>query len=315
MKKHIVLIFLFLLMASNFVSAEKVPISATGMYVAGAEESLNSAKKHALEDAMRIAIEQAGVMVSSYSKTKNMILTEDEVSIVASKIIKVKDKRFEVDMISDSEIKVTVHINADVDTDNINEDIVKLKEENKKLENENTKFKTKEQAYNNLKKISSVIKKDMYKKYPSNNLTAEIKTDENTDYQTCINNYYLHMIQGNYNDAYSDITYAFLTYWQSKNLTQANIKNKRYYIDEAIFKLYLLRVESYIAQGEYYFAYDRIIALMIKSKVFNYIPKENDLMLMVKYGDALHDYLSLYEPEREKKVFEKYKNNPPDALP
>ena len=85
-----VLICVFSFTASAF-AAEKT-ISVTGMYIAGASESLNSAKQHALEDAMRLATEHAGVLVSSYSKTQNMVLTDDEVTTVASKIIKVNKK-------------------------------------------------------------------------------------------------------------------------------------------------------------------------------------------------------------------------------
>jgi len=92
-----VLICVFSFTASAF-AAEKT-INVTGMYIAGASESLNSAKQHALEDAMRLATEQAGVLVSSYSKTQNMVLTDDEVTTVASKIIKVNKKNYSVNLL------------------------------------------------------------------------------------------------------------------------------------------------------------------------------------------------------------------------
>lgn len=323
MRKVFILLVTIIFISTSLSYAAEKTINTTGMYIAGASESLNDAKQNAVKDAMRRATEQAGVLVSSYSKTHNMELTEDEVTVVATKIVKVISKRFDVQLLSDSEIKVIAYIEAVINTDSINEDIIKLKEqnniltaENNNLTTENKKLKTKENSLKKLKDIAAKLKSSYYKYIPSVNETVKnVKTDTNTDYRTCIHNYYIHMIQKDFNNAGSDLTWAFLKHWDKNGLSQANIKNKRYYMDDAIFKLYLLMVESYIVQGEYYFAYDRIISLMIKSKVFNYIPKENDLMLMAKYGDALHDYFSLYEPETEKKLFEKYKNNPPDALP
>ena len=100
MRKVFTLVFAFLFMFVTTAFAAEKTISATGMYIAGASESLNDAKQNALQDAMRQAAEQAGVLVSSYSKTHNMQLTDDEVTVVASKIIKVIDKKFDVELLS-----------------------------------------------------------------------------------------------------------------------------------------------------------------------------------------------------------------------
>ena len=115
------------------VSAEVRNISATGTYTAGASESINTAKQKALQDAMRLATEQAGVLVSSYSKTNNMTLTADEVTTVASKIVKVTNEVYDVKLISDSSIQVTAKIDAQIDTDSIQADINRLKQENDNL--------------------------------------------------------------------------------------------------------------------------------------------------------------------------------------
>lgn len=124
---------LLTIFAVNSVNAAEQTMSATGEYVAGAVESLNDAKQHALEDAMRQVAERAGVLVTSYSKTHNLTLTEDEVTTVAAKIIRVTQKDFDVKLLSDSEIRVVVNIVAIVDTDNISADIERIRQENKQL--------------------------------------------------------------------------------------------------------------------------------------------------------------------------------------
>ena len=58
------LLSFFIFFMSSAVASEQ-KINTTGIYIAGASESLNDAKKHALEDAMRQATEQAGVLVNS----------------------------------------------------------------------------------------------------------------------------------------------------------------------------------------------------------------------------------------------------------
>ena len=162
-----VLICVFSFTASAF-AAEKT-INVTGMYIAGASESLNSAKQHALEDAMRLATEQAGVLVSSYSKTQNMVLTNDEVTTVASKIIKVNKKKYSVNLRSDSEIEVKAYIEAIINTDNLNEDIVNLKKENKLLKKQNYDLKNISSQKEKLKnKIWLMYRDERRKKYIGN---------------------------------------------------------------------------------------------------------------------------------------------------
>ena len=59
-----------LLLASPIAMAKTQTIEATGSYQMGENDSIASAKKNAKEDAMRIAAEQAGVYVRSYSKIR-----------------------------------------------------------------------------------------------------------------------------------------------------------------------------------------------------------------------------------------------------
>ena len=50
-------------------------IEATGVYIMGDNDSPKIARDAARQEAMRVAVEKAGVYVESYSRTKNMQLT------------------------------------------------------------------------------------------------------------------------------------------------------------------------------------------------------------------------------------------------
>ena len=143
MKKWLVAFLLTLVIAifTQEAFAAEHNISATGTYVAGSSETLDSAKQHAMEDAMRQAIEQVGVLVVSYSKTHNMILTDDEVMLISSKIVKIQNKKFDIMLLSDCEIRVMVYIDVVVDTKGIDDDVLKLKRDNQRLVQENSSLK------------------------------------------------------------------------------------------------------------------------------------------------------------------------------
>ena len=163
--RYIILFVLGILCLFNtHAFAETYNIEGSGMYIAGASESLNDAKKHALEEAMRQVVEKAGVMVTSYSEMHNAELTKDETTVVASKIIKIKNKSFNTILISDSEIKVIASINAVINTDDINlNEIVK---NNKNLENQ----------YNQLKSENEYSKEKIKAQEAYNKLSDSINT-------------------------------------------------------------------------------------------------------------------------------------------
>ena len=76
------------------------------------------AKDKAVKDAMRIAIEKAGVYVESYSETKNYQLTDDQVRMIAAGVCKVLSQS--TDFYTDSgEWRCQAVIYAEVNTDNI----------------------------------------------------------------------------------------------------------------------------------------------------------------------------------------------------
>ena len=81
--------FVVLTALSAACEAAVQTIEATGVYVMGDNDSPKIARDAARQEAMRVAVEKAGVYVESYSKTQNMQLTEDEVRTISGAVLKV----------------------------------------------------------------------------------------------------------------------------------------------------------------------------------------------------------------------------------
>src|SRR3989338_855178 len=108
-----VIIALFLFFPS-LGFAETKEIIAEGTYNMGDGETLSVAESRALLQAKRVALEQAGTYVESYSKVINLQLTEDEIQVLASGLMEVtildKKRSIEGDGFSFSvKIKAIVH--------------------------------------------------------------------------------------------------------------------------------------------------------------------------------------------------------------
>lgn len=86
-----------LLLSSPMALARTQTIQATGIYQMGENDSIAAAKENARKDAMRNAAEQAGVYVRSYSKTRNMKLTDDQVEVISIQTMQVKDCQYTQD--------------------------------------------------------------------------------------------------------------------------------------------------------------------------------------------------------------------------
>ena len=125
------------LTAPAAAGAAAVPtIVARGVYVMGDNDSPKIARDAARQEAMRVAVEKAGVYVESYSKTQNMQLTEDEVRTISGAVLKVT-KEEAIPELKGSTLKYTVNLTAEVDTDQINlQEMMKNKAELEKLQQE-----------------------------------------------------------------------------------------------------------------------------------------------------------------------------------
>lgn len=89
MKSFIAIMTILLLLIPAGGFSELKEIVSEGHYNMGDGETPSVAESRALLNAKRIAIEQAGTYVESYSKVKNFQLTEDEVKVLASGTIEV----------------------------------------------------------------------------------------------------------------------------------------------------------------------------------------------------------------------------------
>jgi len=83
------LLVLIILLVPVAASAEIKEIICEGTYNMGDGETPSVAESRALLQAKRIAVEQAGTYVESYSKVRNLQLTEDEIRVMASGLMQV----------------------------------------------------------------------------------------------------------------------------------------------------------------------------------------------------------------------------------
>ena len=121
------LIVIGLLFLPSIGYAEVKEIIAEGTYNMGDGETPLVAESRALVNAERIAIEQAGSYIESYSKIKNWQLMEDEIQVLSSGVLEVTilDKKR---TIIEEGFKFWVKIKARVITDRIEEIAQKVKE-------------------------------------------------------------------------------------------------------------------------------------------------------------------------------------------
>lgn len=101
--------------------AEVRQVDVTGAYLLSSEEmtDFTVAKNRAQEQALRMAIDQASVLVESYSESHNMELTKDEIQTIAGAVLRVEQTEFSYDEVSENCIKVLCHILGSADTDSI----------------------------------------------------------------------------------------------------------------------------------------------------------------------------------------------------
>ena len=88
--RHIIGFFIScLLLLPSVAFPEIKEIISEGTYNMGDGETPTVAESRALLQAKRVAVEQAGTYIESYSKVKNFQLTYDEIQILASRVMEV----------------------------------------------------------------------------------------------------------------------------------------------------------------------------------------------------------------------------------
>ena len=125
---------LFLLMLFiNEVSAEKKNYNGTGEYTMSDYESPNVAEQRALTKAMENVREQAGIFVESYTKMDNMSVSDDMVSMVTIKSLRIVKQSQRKEVGNNGDVRVFVDITAELDSAEIGK-ILKEKAEQKLID-------------------------------------------------------------------------------------------------------------------------------------------------------------------------------------
>lgn len=145
---------LFLLFPSHGFTAVKEIVSE-GAYNMGDGETPSVAESRALLNAKRIALEQAGTYVESYTKVKNMQVTEDEIQVLASGVMEVEILDKKRTIVGDG-FRFWVKIKARINPDNIKEMANKVKDKSVV-----TDYKKIQEAYDKSQKEIGELKKQL----------------------------------------------------------------------------------------------------------------------------------------------------------
>lgn len=102
-------------------------VHGVGLYQMSESETIQQAKEKAKEDALRNAAEQAGVYVRSHTETKNLTVTDDEVTMIASQLLKVKAVDFTQEY-KDNTLVFHATVTATFDDSNLEKALMKEQE-------------------------------------------------------------------------------------------------------------------------------------------------------------------------------------------
>jgi len=122
---NMIMIAFFLLPSMGY--GEVKEIIAEGTYNMGDGETPTVAESRALFNAKRVAIEQAGTYIESYSKVKNFQLAHDEIQVLASGVMEVIILQQKRSIIEDG-FKFWVKIKTTLSTDKIDEMAKRIKD-------------------------------------------------------------------------------------------------------------------------------------------------------------------------------------------
>jgi tetratricopeptide (TPR) repeat protein len=137
--KRISTLLLFAFFSISNLSAQVRTVEATGEYRMGDNDTRNDARKLALLDAKRLALEQAGTYLQSVTEVKNLMLSRDDINTYTAGILEVVDQKEQTAIEGNTtivRIEVTVHI----DTAKVAQQIAALRE-NSATKNELTELK------------------------------------------------------------------------------------------------------------------------------------------------------------------------------
>lgn len=110
------LLMLALIMISPILAhAGVTTIEATGEYIMGDNDTVIEAKRLALQDAKRLALERVGTYVESTTEVKDNAVTRDEIRQYTAGIVKVREIQEERKLLENKAAQIRVHVSATVD--------------------------------------------------------------------------------------------------------------------------------------------------------------------------------------------------------
>ncbi len=177
--RHLVALVTLLLLVPAVGFSETKEIVAEGAYHMGDGETPSVAESRALLQAKRVAVERAGTYVESYSKVKNLQLTEDEIQVLASGLMEVTilDKKRSI---AGDGFNFSVKIRAIVHPDKMEEMVKRVKEKSVVGD-----YKKVQEAYDKSQKEIETLKSQLAQannEQDKNRVEARI-TDEERSFQ------------------------------------------------------------------------------------------------------------------------------------
>ena len=158
MRKYIFAILVSVLLSYPLQGfAEVKEIISEGTYNMGDGETPTVAESRALLQAKRVALEQAGTYVESYTKVENLQLTKDEIQVLASGLMEVEILDKKRTIIGDG-IHFWVKIKAKVNLDKTEEMANKIKAKDKSFVDD---YKKIQEAYDKSQKEIEELKKQL----------------------------------------------------------------------------------------------------------------------------------------------------------
>lgn len=141
MRELLIFLAIIVLAQCNFVvcMAEKKVIFAEGKYIleAGTTISAGEAKIKARKNALKIALDKAGIYVETYSRVENFKLTADEMVIISGEIAQVDKIEYNVNVLDKNSIQYSAFVTATIDTKNIQEHFANKKRRLAEMRSEN----------------------------------------------------------------------------------------------------------------------------------------------------------------------------------
>jgi hypothetical protein len=109
-------LILLCLVPAPQAAAELRTITATGEYRMGDHDTRADAKRLALLDAKRLALEQAGTYIESITQVKNFDLTKEEIRACTAGIVEVTEQATRITLEGETTV-VRVAVTVNIDTD------------------------------------------------------------------------------------------------------------------------------------------------------------------------------------------------------